>query len=232
MHDELWAGVELKIENAEFFSEQMGKALLPPDRNPMNIALESTGAIIETRWQRSLYANLDAFLAMVRSVPEIIQACFGADLGSREMKAWFKGLTPAEQTRRKNFAVQFKTVHDTFRGLSLSNARNISLHRTGVAPVEVNITGRFGVSHIGTPIKHVPTSESTHIIAGDDPALQWAATLPPDPVQPTWTDFSIDGRPLFQECQAYLQEARKVVAHASTIVQHVHGNNTVTPPPS
>src|SRR5260370_6774363 len=53
MHDELWAGIDLKIENAEFFSEQMGKALPPPDRNPMNIALESTGAIIESRWQRS-----------------------------------------------------------------------------------------------------------------------------------------------------------------------------------
>src|SRR2546426_526168 len=84
--------------NAELFSEQMGKALLPPDRNPMKIALESTGAIIEIRWQRSFYANLDAFLAMVRSVPEIIHACFGADLGSREMKAWFNGLTLAEQT--------------------------------------------------------------------------------------------------------------------------------------
>lgn len=34
MDDELWAGIDLKIENAEFFSEQMGKALLPPDRNP------------------------------------------------------------------------------------------------------------------------------------------------------------------------------------------------------
>jgi len=230
MHEELWAGVELKIQNAEFFLEQMGKALLPPDRTPMNIALESTGAIIETRWQRSFYANLDAFLAMVRSVPEIIQACFGADLGSREMKAWFNRLTPAEQTRRKNFAAQFKTVHDTFRALTLSNARNITLHRTGVAPVEVNITGRFGVSHIGTPIKHVPTSESAHIIAGDDPALQWAATLPPDPLQPTWTDFNIDGKPLFPECQAYLQEARNLVAQARSISQNIHGNNTLTPP--
>ena len=232
MHEELWAGVELKIQNAEFFLEQMGKALLPPDRTPMNIALESTGAIIETRWQRSFYANLDAFLAMVRSVPEIIQACFGADRGSREMKAWFNGLTSAEQTRRKNFAAQFKTVHDTFRALTLSNARNITLHRTGVAPVEVNITGRFGVSHIGTPTKQVPTSESAHIIAGDDSGLQWAATLPPDTVQPTWTDFKIDGKSLLPECRTYLQAARNLVAQARSMSQHIHANNTLTPPPS
>ncbi len=27
MHEELWAGVELKIENAEFFLERMGESL-------------------------------------------------------------------------------------------------------------------------------------------------------------------------------------------------------------
>jgi hypothetical protein len=231
MHDELWAGIDLKIENSAFFSEQMGKSLTP-DLTPISAVIQSTGAIIETHWQRSFYANLDAFLAMVRSVPEIIQACFGEDRGSGPMKTWFDGLAPAEQTRRKAFSTQFKVAHDGFRKLSLSNARNISLHRTGVAPVEVNITGRFGVSHIGTPIKHVPTAESARIIAGDDPALQWAATLPPDPVQPAWTDFKIDGKPLFVECQSYLQEARKLVAQARTIVQLVHGNNVLTPPPS
>src|SRR5205823_5690651 len=123
---------------------------------------------------------------------------------------------------------QFKTVHDTFRVLPLSNARNISLHRTGVAPVEVNITGRFGVSHIGTPIKHVPTAESAHVIAGDDPALQWASTLPPGRVQPAWADFKIDGKPLLAVCQAYLQEATSLVTHARGISQRVHGNSTLT----
>jgi len=32
MQEELWAGVELKMESADFFLEQMGKALLPPER--------------------------------------------------------------------------------------------------------------------------------------------------------------------------------------------------------
>jgi hypothetical protein len=232
MHSDLWAGIDLKLENSAFFSEKMGKALMPPDLTPINAAILSTGAIIETHWQRSFYANLDGFLAMVRSVPEIIQACFGEDRGSAPMKAWFDGLPPAEQTRRKAFSTQFKMALDGFRKLSLSNARNISLHRTGVAPVEVNITGRFGVSHIGTPIKHVPTVESARIIAGDDPALQWAATLPPVPVQPVWTDFKIDGKPLLAECQSYLQDARKLVAHARNIVQQIHGNDALTPPPS
>ncbi len=232
MHEELWVGVELKMESAEFFLEQMGKALSPPERTQINVALQSAGAIIETRWQRSFYAHLDAFLAMVRSVPEIVQACFGADRGSKMMKTWFDGLPTPEQTRRKNFAAQFETAHQAFRSLPLSNARNISLHRTGGAPAEVNITGRFGVTHVGTPVRHVPTAESARVVAGNDPALQWAASLPPVPVQPVWTDFMIDGKPLFPECQNYLQEARNLVAQARSISQHVHGNDSLTPPPS
>jgi hypothetical protein len=130
MHEDLWAGVDLKMESADFFLEQMGKALGPPERTQINVALQSSGAIIETRWQRSFYAYLDAFLAMVRSAPEIVQACFGED---RVMKAWLKTLAPAEQSRRKVFSAQFITAYDKFKKLPLSNARNISLHRTGVA---------------------------------------------------------------------------------------------------
>src|SRR5690242_11621780 len=123
MHEELWAGVELKIENAVFFHEQMGKALAPPERTRMNVGLQSAGAIIDTCWQRSFYAYLDAFLAMARSVPEIVNACFGTDRGPK-MKTWFNGLPAAEQTRRETFAAQLKTTLDTFRALPLSNARN------------------------------------------------------------------------------------------------------------
>jgi len=71
---------------------------------------------------------------MGRSVPEIVHACFGADQGSKVMKTWFNGLPTAEQTRRKNFAMQFEAAYGPFRALPLSNVRNISLHRTGVAP--------------------------------------------------------------------------------------------------
>jgi hypothetical protein len=229
MHEELWAGVDLKNEHAAFFLEQMGQALAPPPRTQINVALQATGAIVGTGWQRSIYAYLDAFLAMARSVPEIIHACFGADL---VMKKWFLALPKAEQDRRNEFTTRFEIAYKAFKTLPLSNARNVSLHRSGIAPVEVKIVGRFGVSHIGTPIKRVADAESRPIGAGTDPALQWAATLPPVPVEPRWTDFTIDGRPLFPECRAYLEEAAKLVTQARAIAKSVHGTESLTPPPT
>jgi hypothetical protein len=144
----------------------MGKALLPPPPTAENVALQSSGAILDTRWQNSFYAYLDAFMAMARSVPEIIASCFGADRGSKEMKAWFNSLAPAEQTRRCSFAATFEPFLAAFRALPLSGARNKSLHRSGVAPVEIKVTGRFGVSYTGTPIKRIPSSETPKL---DDP---------------------------------------------------------------
>jgi hypothetical protein len=88
MHEELWAGVDLKIEHAAFFLEQMGHALAPPERSQINVAMQSGGAIMATGWQRSFYAYADAFLAMARCVLEVINACFGAD---PVMKNGFKG---------------------------------------------------------------------------------------------------------------------------------------------
>ena len=229
MHEELWAGVELKINNAEFFLEEMGKALLPPERTQMNVALQTTGAIIDTGWQRSFYAHLDAFLAMARSVPEIIQCCFGWDT-SDAMKSWRDRLSTTEEKRRREFKKSFKGAYKTFRKLPLSNARNISLHRTGVAPVEVNIIGRYGISYIGTPVSHVPTAEGEEIAAGDDQALQWVATMPPVPVQPAWPDFKVNGKSLFTECRAYLDGAKNLLARARGISLQVHDNESLTPP--
>src|SRR5947209_9646873 len=111
---------------------RMQQALKPPPRTQMNVALQASGAIIGTGWQRSLFANLDAFLAMARSVPAIIEACFGADLGSAEMRTWFNGLGSGEQYRRKEFTRQFELAYAAFRALALSNKRNVSFHRTGV----------------------------------------------------------------------------------------------------
>jgi hypothetical protein len=147
MHEELWAGVDLKIEHAAFFLEQMGHALAPPERSQINVAMQWG---VATGWQRSFFAYADAFLAMARSVLEVIDACFGAD---PVMKKWFQGLSPAEQVRRNKFATKFKNAHKAFKALPLSNARNVSLHRSGVAPVEVSITAGFGATHIGTPRK-------------------------------------------------------------------------------
>src|SRR5437762_433748 len=150
MHEELWAGVELKNEHAAFFLERMGQALAPPKRTQINVALGASGAIIGTNWQRSIYAYLDAFLAMARSVPEVRTAG--------------KGVADAE----------------------------------------------------GRPI-----------VAAYDPSLQWAATLPPVAVEPRWTDFTIDGRPLFPECRTYLEEAAKLVAQGRAIANTVHGTESL-----
>jgi hypothetical protein len=99
MHEEFWAGVNLKAANAEFFLEETGRALRPPERTMMNVVLQSAGAIIDTRWQRSFYACLDAFLEMSRSVPEVINCCFGEDT-SPAMRGWFYGLDRTEESRR------------------------------------------------------------------------------------------------------------------------------------
>jgi hypothetical protein len=90
MHENLWAGVDRKLQDAHFAFDEMATSLPPPERTPMNVAQQSTGAIIDTRWQESFYAHVDTFLAKVRSVPEIIESSFGADCGSGPMRQWFK----------------------------------------------------------------------------------------------------------------------------------------------
>ncbi|MGO9312845.1 MAG: hypothetical protein ACLQBD_09675 [Syntrophobacteraceae bacterium] len=231
MHEDLWAGVELKIESADFFLKQMWETLAPPERTQINVALESSGAIIETRWQPSFYAYLDAFLAMVRSIPDIVQACFGEDKGG-PMKDWLEKLDLAELCRRIDFSKQFKKSYNKFKNLPLSNARNISLHRMGFPPVQVHISGRFGMTYTGTPIEPVPSAESPKINAGDGPSSQWAHSQPPVPLQPAWSGFLIDGKTLLPECQTYLQDAKNLVDQARRISQRVHGSNDLTRPPS
>src|SRR5579872_1751560 len=128
MHEELWQGVHLKVQHADFFLKQMGQALQPPERTHQNVMLQSTGVIIDTAWQRAFYAYFDAFLAMTRSVAEVINACFGHDR-SPAMKAWFDALDAGERTRRDAFSAAFKAGHEAFQKLALSNARNVSMHR-------------------------------------------------------------------------------------------------------
>src|SRR4051794_2865834 len=107
MHQDMWVGVELKVGHAEFFLAQMVQALQPPERTQSNVALQASGAVIATNWQEALYAHLDAFLAMARSVPEVIHACFGADDGNKIMRDWFAALPSDEQGRRTKFTTRF-----------------------------------------------------------------------------------------------------------------------------
>jgi len=224
MHDELWAGVDLKSSHATYFLTQMQKAIEPAKQTALTVALRSTGAIIGNLWQQPFYANFDAFLGAARSIPEIIQCCFGHDR-SPQMKSWFaSSLDQAEQDRRKKFSRRFKRDYDKFRKLGLSNARNISFHRTGYPSVEVKMTGHFGVVYTGRPTRSVPITETPTYHPG--PQLQ-PINLP---LEPEWTDFTIDGKPLFEECQAYLKLAGELRTNAADICQRVHGNERLTIP--
>jgi hypothetical protein len=56
-------------------------------------------------------------------IPEIIQACFGADCGHSEMKIWLTRLAPDEKDKRRRFTDAFKPVHETFRSHASSLTR-------------------------------------------------------------------------------------------------------------
>lgn len=225
MHDELWAGIDLKIDNARFHFEGMGRSLEPPEQTSMNVALEASRAMIGGNWHRAFYAHLDAFLSAARAVPEIIQCCFGVDTGNR-MRNWFNRLDQGEQDRRQKFKDQFQDDYDAFRALPLGTARHISEHRRGFAPVMATLNGRFGVTYTGGPITRTPMSETRPV----EPEYGWL--IQPVPLRPHWNeDFSIDGKPLFLTCRDYIERAEALRVRAHTIAQQVHGSDSLTPPP-
>ena len=225
MHDRPWAGVNLKIEYGLFHLLAMWRSLEPPALTPMNAALEATGAIVDTGWQRSFYPHFDAFLTATRSVPEIINACFGVDTASREMNTWFQSLTSEEQVRRRAFTDQFGDARQKFGKHPLSVARNISVHRTGVAPVRCATTGFFGVKYVGDPVTPIPISELREI---GDP--EYAFLGRPVSIRPRYTDFYIGEEPLQPACQNYIDSASILVNEARAIVAKVHGSNSLTIP--
>jgi hypothetical protein len=224
MHEELWAGVELKVQNAEFHLQRMEQSLNLPEPTALYVALEASGAILGTDWHRSFYAHLDAFLSAVRSVPEVIQFCFGKD-DHHLVRQAFAVLPPEELARRCEFKKQFKSTHNAFRHVALSEARHISEHRTGFAPVNVTVVGMLGITYVGGPTKQIPTTETRHI---DDAELAWMQNQ--IPIRPIWDRFYIDEKPLFPECRNYLACARDLVNEAHTISDRVHGNNHLTLP--
>jgi hypothetical protein len=219
----LWSGADLKIASANFFLGELSRSLQPPEQTAINVVLESSGAIVGNLWQQSFYPRLDAFLAMARSVPDVIESCFGGDRVLIKTP-WWKTLTSGEKTRRLRFSRQFRRKCKAFSGHALSKARNVSFHRDGYASVEVKVTGRFGVAYIGSPVRSVPIAERHPNNPG--PPFQQTAL----PIRPMWSDFTIDGKPLFPECQAYLQLAADLRAKGHAIYQQVHGSNSLTPP--
>jgi hypothetical protein len=171
----MWDAIEHKLDGAEFFFGEMGRDLVSPAvGNPTMAAIAiSTGATVGHPWQQRFYHHLDAFLALARSVPDIVRCCFGID---PVMGSWLSSLDPAERARRQAFQAKFTKPYEDFKKLPLSGVRNVALHR-GVTPVEVQITGRWGV-YTGGPLEIVPESETPTIVAGNDPSLMWASTEP------------------------------------------------------
>ena len=90
---------------------------MPPERTQWSAALESSGTIIGFDWQ-SIYAYLDAFLGITRSVPEVVNCCFGHDT-SPKMATWFAKLPSEEQTRRLNFSRTYLKIA-SHRGRAIS----------------------------------------------------------------------------------------------------------------
>ncbi len=230
MHQTLWAGPELKLEYAAFHIEEMRRAVVqrPPESD--QVAQIAAGAIIDNGWQTRFYPHFDAFLLAARSIPEVIQCCFGIDNGAPDpIKTWLKTLGPAEKKRRQDFTDKFAPAYKHFRDdLPLSNTRHTIEHRTGVAPIEVNISSFYGVTYVGGPTSHLPLAETRSL---PDPVMP--SMLKPTPLpQPSWRDFKIDGRPLFETVDEYQDAAHELVSHARGISQLVHGAHSVTAPPA
>jgi hypothetical protein len=146
---------------------------------------------------------------------------------NKKMREWFKQLSTDEQDRRTKFKTQFAGDYRGFRSRRLSEVRHNIEHRTGVAPVTVTIKGAFGDTHKGSPTQQVPISETRQM---DDPT---AALLlaKPHPIQPRWSDFEIEGKPLFAECREHLDAAIALVAQGRKIADLVHGTGQVSIPP-
>lgn len=119
VHDDLWAGVHLKIQYAGFHLLEMQRSLHPPELTHNDIVQISSGAIVANNWQQRFFPHFDAFLMAARSVPEIINACFGPDR-SPQMKDWFNDLDSDEKSRRLRFGEAFKLARESSRVLPLS----------------------------------------------------------------------------------------------------------------
>jgi hypothetical protein len=139
------------------------------------------------------------------------------------MKPWFQQLNVSEQTRRQAFTVQFNSARQAFAKLPLSEARNISVHRSGIPDITVATTGLFGVTYIGGPTKPIPISETRKI---DDPSLAFLATA--RPVRPMWSDFYFGNQKLHPVCKDYLDQVQTLITEARTLVIQVHGTNSLT----
>lgn len=238
-----WVGVEFKLGEAAFYLGEMRQDLTPAIARPGLQAsvpyMSAPGTLVITPWQPRLYYHINAFLAATRSVPDIIQAWFGLDpqVNSRpSWRQWLPRLPAGEEDRRRRFQDSFRVLYEGFAQLPSSKARVVSVHRHGMPPVEVAVSGIFGI-YQGGPAQALPSADVRPGPVGNSPA-EYVPVIssPAIPLVPTLADFWLRDSSgatyaLFPTCEGYLQAAGTAVAEARKIAAAIHGNRPLTPPP-
>jgi len=236
MHDEKWAGVAFKLDEAQFFLERMSKVLAPTRldtsrRHPANV-------IEMTKWQPDFYYYLDAFVGAARSVPDVIQKCFGWD--ERSSGSWVQPLDKAEIERRKKFQKKFTTIYSAFHRETLSRVRTGLFHWLGVPPVHTRVRVRFGQEYTRGPLDLIPSAACREFppeVAENVPVSAFQSL----PVEPSWQEFTLEipqpnapprSIPLFEECKRYKEAAKDLMSKAKEISDRVHGAEPLTAPPA
>lgn len=234
MHDDLWQGVDFKLAEAEFFLDRMGTVLIPPRASDptWHPAYSSNGA----RWQPDFYFYLDAFIAAARSIPDVVQKCFGWDPHSKS--DWPEALDDDEKLRRDAFQAEFGKHYLAFHRQALSRVRVGTFHWRGMPCVQAKAKSFGGEEYAGSPARQIPAAAPRRFPPGTDPAFI-AIFSDPLPVEPSWQDFTLEmprddgtteSSPLFSACKAYLESARQLVNESRELCGRIHGASTLTPP--
>jgi hypothetical protein len=234
MHEELWQGIDFKLAEAAFFLDRMGKVLVPQWVNdPMGHPGYRHSA---AHWQPDFYFYLDAFIGATRSIPDVIQKCFGWDKHSE--KKWPQPPDNHEIDRRKRFQSAFTRLYVAFSRQPLSRVRVGTFHWRGVPSVQTKAKVFCGQEYIGKPGQIIPSAVPRQYPPGTDQALI-ALFSKPLPVEPSWPDFTLEipqedgtteSKPLFPACQAYMKSADELVKESRALCERLHGGYNLTPP--
>ena len=240
-HEEQWNGVAFKLGEAGFFFAAMENDL-PRRRESSETRTyaafygSSAGTVSGNSWQTAFYYHFDAFLQAARSIPDIIQWQFGMDSYAR--RDWVDRLSLEELDHREKFKEKFEPDVVRFRGLPLSKSRVMTMHRTGTAPVYVEVTSNSGIIFRGSPTQSLPLVDQRPGPIGNTPA-EYVPAISSSPrlLEPRNSDFWLEGLdgstlPLFPECQTYLQEADALIGKARSLDQQIHGSASLTAPPA
>jgi hypothetical protein len=234
MHEELWQGIDFKLAEADFFLDRMSKILLPPRLNDPTWD-PAYGASV-AQWQPDFYFYLDAFIGATRSVPDVIQKCFGWDKRSKD--EWPHPPDGDEIDRRDKFQAEFTGLYVAFHRQPLSRVRVGTFHWRGMPSVQTKAKVFCGQEYTGKPGQLVPSAAPRQFPLGTDPAFL-ALFSKPWPVEPSWQDFTLeiprdDGTSessrLIPACRAYLHSAQQLLKESKELCDRLHGAYKLTPP--